>query len=116
MLCQLDGCLSAEGHYDGFRFFRSDDIHHVFIGQRLEIESVRRIEVRGYRFRIVVYDDYLISCFLQRPYTLYGGIVEFDSLADTDRTGAEYDNRTFFALLVASVFEELSRFVFIVIG
>ena len=36
-ISQIDSGLSAELHYYAFWFFKFDDVHHIFLGQRLEI-------------------------------------------------------------------------------
>ena len=67
MLGQLDSSLPAELDDDCPRFLCLDDIIHIFRRQRIEIESVRCIKIRGNGFRIVVDDDGFVACFFERP-------------------------------------------------
>ena len=111
--CQLDGSLSAELYHYAVRLFGVDDIGNVFLGQRIEVQTVAGIEVCGNGLRVVVADDCLTAHLFQCPYTVYRTVVELDTLSDTDRTGTEYDNLFLVAVLT---FDELFCFVFVVIG
>ena len=92
ILGQLDRSLAAEGDHNAYGLFHLNNIHDIFGGKRLEIEAVRRVIVGGHGLRIVVDDDYIITDAAQGPDAVYGGIVEFDALADPDRAGAEHDD------------------------
>ena len=94
---KIDCRLAAERNYDAVRFLHVDDVLDVLRGQRFEIQPVGRIEVGGNRFGIVVDDDDFVTQLLQRPYTMNGGIVKFDSLSDTDGTRTDNDNSLFLA-------------------
>ena len=91
---QLDGCLTAELNDGAVRFFQTDNIFHILRRQRFKIKLICNIEIRTYRFRIVIDDDRLITCVSQRPHTVYGTIIELDTLADPDRSGTK-DNDLF---------------------
>ena len=47
--------LAAHGHYHSVRLFEFVDIHHPFICELVEIQTVAHIIVRRDRFRVVVY-------------------------------------------------------------
>ena len=70
-LGELDGGLTTEGHNDADRLLHLDDVHHVFRMERLEIQTVRRVVVRGYGFRVVVDNHYVVAHLPQRPYAVY---------------------------------------------
>ena len=61
MLCQFYGCLSAELHYRSVRFLDIYDTLDVLVRKRFKIKLIRYIEVRTYRFRIVIDYYCLIS-------------------------------------------------------
>ena len=82
---------------NAFRFFFVDNIEYILNSQRLKVQFIGNIEVSGNGFRVVVDDNGFIAHFLQRPYAVYGAVVKFYALTDTDRTGAEYN----YSLLVA---------------
>ena len=91
-LGQLDGRLAAEGHHHAHRLFHLDDVHDILGAQRLEVQPVGGIIVRGNSLRVVVDDDHLIAQLLQRPDAVDGGIVELNALTDTDGAGAQHHN------------------------
>ena len=92
MSCQIDGSLTAKLYNGCIRLFRVDDTGDILRCQRLEIQAVCRIKVRGYGFRVVVDDDGLTAQLLQCPYGMNRAVVELNALTDTDRTGAKYHN------------------------
>ena len=105
---EIDRRLPAEGDDDAVGLFHVDDVLHVFRGQGFEIQPVRRVEVGGNRFGIVVDDDDLVTEFFERPYAMDGGIVELNALTDTNGSRADDDD----AFLLALCDE---RFCFVVI-
>ena len=68
------------------------DRFHIFRSQRLEIQLVRNIEVGTYGLRVIIDDNGLIACLGECPGSMYGTIVELDTLSDTDRTGTQYQD------------------------
>ena len=86
---QLDGGLSTELNDRSVRLLHIYNVPYIFRCQRLEVELIRDIEVRGNSLRVVVDDDGLIALTLELPCTVYRAEVELDTLADTDRAGAE---------------------------
>ena len=92
LLCQIQRSLSAELENHTVRSFLFDHIHHIVGVQRFEVELVGRIEVGADRFRIVVDDHRFIAQLLQRPHALYAAVIEFDTLADTNRARAHDQN------------------------
>ena len=92
-LRQLDCRLTAERNDDTDGLFDLDDVHDIFGRERFKVQSVGRVVVGGNGFGVVVDDNNVITHLLQRPDTVDRGIVKFDTLTDTDRTGAEnHDN------------------------
>ena len=65
------------------------DLKDVFDGQRLEIQAVGGIIVRGHRFRVAVDHDRLDAEVGHREGGVAAAIVEFDTLADPVRAAAE---------------------------
>ena len=93
--------MSAECNYNAYRLFNLDDIHNIFVGQRFKIKPVAGVKVGRNRFGIVVDEYNLVPKLLKRPYAVNGGVVKFDTLTDSDRTGAENDD--FLFLVVAKL-------------
>ncbi|MNV63994.1 hypothetical protein D3C71_1566180 [compost metagenome] len=88
---EIDRRLPAELNDNADRLLLLDDVHDVLEEERLEIQAVRSIEVCRYGLRVIVDDNRFIARFLDRPDRMYGGVVELDALADTDRAGAEHN-------------------------
>ena len=53
---QLYGRLATEGDNYAVGLFNIDDVLNIFGREALEVQSVGRVEVGGYRFGVVVYD------------------------------------------------------------
>ena len=85
-LCQLNSGLSAEGDNNAVGILGLDDTHNVLSGERLKVKSVGGVEVGGNGLGVVVYDNNVEARLLERPYAVYGSVVELDTLTDTDRT------------------------------
>ena len=79
--------------------FAFNDMHDILGAERFKIQAVCRIVVRRYRFRVVVYDHDIIAEFSQRPDAVDGRVIEFDALADPDRSRAENDDHGLAAAL-----------------
>ena len=92
---QLDCRLSTELYHRTIGFFNVDNGFHILRSQRLKIQFVCNIEVCTYSFRIVVDNNGLVTCLGKCPCSMYGTVVELDTLADTDRTGTEYQDLLF---------------------
>ena len=112
-LGELDSGLTAERDHDAVGVLGLDNAHHVLVGERLKVESVGGVKVGRNGFGVVVDDHHVVACLLERPYAVNGGVVELDTLTDTDRTGAEYDDGLF---AVVVLFDKLLRFVLLVEG
>ena len=69
-----------------------EDGEHVLLGQRLEIEPVRRVVVGRNRLRIAVDHDRLEARLAQREGGVAAAIVELDALPDAVRPAAEDDD------------------------
>ena len=106
---ELDGGLPAERDDHAVGPLGFDDVLHVLRRQRLKIEAVGGVEIRGNRLRVVVDDDHLEPRALERPDAVDGGIVELDALADADRPRTKDDHA---ALLCAPLLQKPLRFVF----
>ena len=89
-LRERDGGLAAEGDHDADGLLHVDDLQHVLGRERLEIQPVGGVVVRGDGLGIVVDDDDVIAHGLERPHAVDGRIVKLDALADADRPGAEH--------------------------
>ena len=89
VVCKVDCCLTAKGNDNTIRFFHFDYIHNIFHCERFKVEFVCCCVVCGNCFRVVVDDDSFVACFLDCPYSVYCGVVEFNALTDTDRAGTE---------------------------
>ncbi len=95
-LRELERGLAAELDDDARKravaLFGRNDFEHVLLGQRLEIEPVRRVVVGRHRLGIAVDHDGLVARFAQRKAGVTAAIVELDALADAVRTAAENDH------------------------
>ena len=85
---QRDGCLAAESDHDAHGLLDLDDPHDIFRGQRLKVQSVRRVIVGGNRFRVVVDDDHVIAQLLQSLDAVDGAVIELNALTDAVGAGA----------------------------
>ncbi|MNJ41100.1 hypothetical protein D3C77_360110 [compost metagenome] len=82
--------MSSKLDNDANRLLLFDHVHYVLEEERLEIESIRCVEVCRYRLRIVVNDNCFVASLLNRPDGMHGRVVEFNPLADPNRAGAEH--------------------------
>ena len=76
-------------HDYALRFLDIDDFHHVLERQRLEIQTVRRVVVRGDGLRIAVDHDRFVAAFPQRHSGMHAAVVKFNALPDTIRAAAQ---------------------------
>ena len=90
--CQLDGCLSAELNNCSVRFLNIYNIFNIFRCKRFEIQLVCNIKVSTYCLRVVVDNDSFISFFCKSPGTMYRAEVKLNTLSNTDRAGAKYQD------------------------
>ena len=92
-LSQINRRLSAELYDHTFdRCLTFNDMQDIFGRQRLKIQPVGRIEIGRHRLRVIVDDDRFVSCFAQGTDAVDAGIIEFDSLPDTDWAAAQHDD------------------------
>ena len=89
---QLQRRLAAELDDDALRALQVHDLHDVLEGQRLEVQAVRGVVVRGDGFRVAVDHDRFVADLLQREGGVHAAIVELDALADAVRPAAEDDD------------------------
>ena len=102
--CQVDGGLTAKCHDNAYGLLHFDDVHHVFLRQRLEIQTVRGVVVRGNGLGVVVDDHDFIPQLLKGPDAVHRGVVEFDALPDADGPGTQDDDHRFARTGMASGF------------
>ena len=69
-----------------------DDLEHVLVGERLEIEPVRGVVIGRHRLRIAIDHDGLVADVLEREGGVAAAIIELDALADAVRAAAEDDD------------------------
>src|ERR1044072_1073030 len=81
--------LSAKLDDHSFRFLDVDDVHHVFEGQRFEIETIGSVVIGRNSFRIAVDHDGLEAGVAQRERGVTTAVVKLDSLPDAVWPGAE---------------------------
>ena len=86
--------------------FHAKDFHHVFKGQRFEIQTVRGVVVGRHGLGVAVDHDGLVTLIGQRETCVTAAVVKLDTLTDTVRAAAEDDDlltvgRTAFAFHVA---------------
>ena len=86
---QVKRCLAAKLHDDAVRLLDVNDVHHIFKGQRLEVQPVRGVVVGAHGLRVAVHHDGLIAVFLKRERRVHAAVIELDSLPDAVRTAAE---------------------------
>ena len=86
---QLQGRLATELHDDAIRLLDVDDVHHVFVRQRLEVELVGRVVVGRDGLRIAVDHDGLEPDLFERERRVHAAIVELDALPDSVRAATE---------------------------
>ena len=111
---ELERRLTAELHDHALRLLALHDLEHVLERQRLEVQLVRRIEVRGDRFRIRVDHDRLEPALAQREHGAHAAVVELHALPDAIRAAAEDHDRPLaaprrFALLVVAAVQVRRR-------
>ena len=95
-LREADGRLPAELHDRPVRLLEKDDIPDIFRRERLKIEPVSDVKICRDSLRIVVYDDRLISLFLEGPGRVHTTEIELDPLTDPDRAAAEDEDLLLF--------------------
>ena len=86
---QLERCLPPELHDDTYRLFVLHDVHHVFKGQRLEVQAVGGVIVGADRLGVAVDHDGFKPGLLKRPDRVNRGVVELDALPDAVRAAAQ---------------------------
>ena len=92
---QVQRSLPAELHDHTVGLFHIHDVHHVLKSQRLEIQSVGDVVIRGDCFRVGIDHDRLIAQLLQRKRGVHAAIIELNPLPDPVRTAAEDHNLLF---------------------
>ena len=91
---QLQRCLSAERHDDGFGLFGGDDVEDVLLRQRFEVQAIGRVVIGRHGLGIAVDHDRLEACFAQGERCMDTAVVELDALADPVGARPEDDDLT----------------------
>ena len=108
---QLDGCLSAELYHSSVGLLKANDTLHILIGQRLKVQLVRNIKIRGHRLRVVVHNNGLVSLPGEGPGTVHRAVIELDTLSDTDGAGTEHQHFLLSTGLHRLVFTAVHRII-----
>jgi len=74
------------------RLLKLDDVQDVLQGERLEIQTIAGVIVRGDGLRVAVGHDRLIAQCTERHGSLGAAIVKLYPLADPVRAAAQYEN------------------------
>ena len=86
---ELQRRLAAERHHNAVGLLDIDDIHDVFVGERLEIQAVACIVVGGHGFGVAVHHDGFVAGLVQRVARMHTTVVELDALANAVGTCAQ---------------------------
>ena len=86
---ELQRRLAAERHHDAVGLLDIDDVHNVFVGERLEIQAVARVVVGGHGFGVAVHHDGFVAGLVQRIARMHAAVVELNALADAVGTRAQ---------------------------
>ena len=81
--------MTTKGHDDAHWLFSIDDVHHIFVSERFEIEAIAGVVIGGNCFRIAVHHDGFESGIAQSKGSVNAAVIEFDSLADSIWSGTE---------------------------
>ena len=79
-LDQVQWCLAPELHDHTLGLFKLGNLYHVFKGERLEIQAIGDIEIRGYSFRIAVNHNGFIAICAQGQGGMHAAVIEFNAL------------------------------------
>ena len=94
-LGEVDGRLAAELDHRRRRhvvdLFVLQDVPHRFLVQRLEVQPVAGVEVRGHGLWVGIDHDAADPGLGERPGRVHAAVVEFDTLADADGAAADDD-------------------------
>ena len=113
---KLDWSLATKGNNDAFWLLNLNDIHDVFKGQRLEIQTVRGVVVRRDGLWVAVDHDGLIALLAKSVGSMYAAVVKLNALANTVRTCRENHNAWLFCLNVLCGIALLVRDVVVLRG
>ena len=86
---QIQGRLPAKLYDNALRLFAVQNRQHVFQCQRLEIQTIRSVVVRGNCFRIAIHHDRFVSVFFQRKRSVAAAIIKLNPLPDAVRPAAQ---------------------------
>ena len=103
---EVQRSLAAELHDNTVGLLHVDDMHHVFKGERLEVQAVGGVVVGGHGFGVGVDHDGFHALVAQGEGGMTAAVVELDALTDTVGATAENDD-----LLLVMHLEFLAGFV-----
>ena len=114
--CQLDWRLAAKGNNDAFWLLNLNNVHDIFKGQRLEIESIRGVIVCRDRLRVAVNHDRLIALLAKSVGSMDAAVVKLNALTNTVRTSGKNHDAWLFCLHVLCGIALLVRDVVVLRG
>ena len=86
---ELQRRLSTKGNHYPFRLLNVDNVHYVFVGQRLEIQAIGRIVIGRHGFRVAIHHDGFIASIMQCIACMNTAIVELNTLTNAVRPSAQ---------------------------
>ena len=95
---QLNWSLPAKGDNNAFRLLNLNDIHDVFKGQRLEIQTVGSVVVCRDGLWVAVDHDGLIALLAKSVGSMYAAVVKLNALTNAIRTCRENHDAWLFCL------------------
>ena len=87
---EVDGRLASELQQNAVGVLAQQHLGDALKGQRVEVQPVAGVEVRGHGLRVVVDDDSLVPEVLDRPCRVDTAVVELDSLPYPNRARANH--------------------------
>ena len=86
---KLQRRLATERHHNAVGLFDIDDVHDVFVGERLEIQAIACVVVGGHGFGVAVHHDGFVAGLMQRVARMHAAVVELNALANAVGTCAQ---------------------------
>ena len=86
---KLQRRLATERHHNAVGLLDIDDVHDVFVGERLEIQAVARVVIGGHGFGVAVHHDGFVAGLVQRVARMHAAVVELNALANAIGTCAQ---------------------------
>src|SRR5690606_7763398 len=86
------GCLATQLHDHALRLLQFNNFAYVLPKDGLKVQLISHVEVRRDGFGVTVDHDSLVSSLFGREQAMHAGIVKLNTLANTVRSGTQYDN------------------------